>query len=206
MIERSLIDKIRKGDRKAFDTFCSKLYAGLVSYARMFLSPDWADDVVQDVLFTIWQKRAFLGDEFSPEKYLYRSVHNRALNFIKQQQHSDDFRDWNKDRILALTSSSTDVEKNSALQRLYDGDLRKRLNEAIAQLPPRQQEIFRLSYIEELTSKEISVQLGISSRTVEAHLYEALKGLRLSLSTEALVLLGVFIIWCSEHPPQNWLF
>lgn len=44
----SLISRVRAGDRKAFDELCRKYYAMLVSYARLFLRDDWAEDVVQD--------------------------------------------------------------------------------------------------------------------------------------------------------------
>jgi len=43
----SLISRVRAGDRKAFDELCRKYYAMLVSYARLFLRDDWAEDVVQ---------------------------------------------------------------------------------------------------------------------------------------------------------------
>ena len=46
----SLISRVRAGDRKAFDELCRKYYAMLVSYARLFLRDDWAEDVVQDAV------------------------------------------------------------------------------------------------------------------------------------------------------------
>ena len=44
-----LTTRIRNGDRKAFDELCGRYYAMLVSYARLFMKDDWAEDVVQDV-------------------------------------------------------------------------------------------------------------------------------------------------------------
>ena len=56
-------------------------------------------------------------------------------------------------------------------------------------LPPKCREVFRLSYIEDLSNREIGEQLGISPRTVENHMYAALKQLRRKLSKEQLLLL-----------------
>ena len=48
-----LSDRIRKGDREAFDRLCRERYASLISYARIFLDVTSAEDVVQDVLFAL---------------------------------------------------------------------------------------------------------------------------------------------------------
>ena len=53
----SLISRVRAGDRKAFDELCRKYYAMLVSYARLFLRDDWAEDVVQDTMLKVWTHR-----------------------------------------------------------------------------------------------------------------------------------------------------
>lgn len=65
-----LTTRIRNGDRKAFDELCGRYYAMLVSYARLFMKDDWAEDVVQDVFYNVWQNRAALDDSNSLYKYL----------------------------------------------------------------------------------------------------------------------------------------
>lgn len=75
------------------------------------------------------------------------------------------------------------------MQKLYNDDLRASLDAAIESLPPKCREVFRLSYIEDLSNREIGEQLGISPRTVENHMYAALKQLRRKLSKEQLLLL-----------------
>ena len=57
MTELELVRLIRKGDRKAFDILCREYYAAFISYARMFLPADGAEDVVQDVLLNVWSRR-----------------------------------------------------------------------------------------------------------------------------------------------------
>ena len=187
-LDKNLIRKVKSGDRKAFDRLCFELYGGLISYVRVFLSDDWAEDVVQDVLFSIWQNRERLDENSSVDNYIFCSVRNAAFNYIKQQQHSQDFREWYNYRIAHLAFSASGTENDSPLNRLYEGDLRKEINKAIDALPERQRDIFRLSYVEDLSIKEIAERLGISTRTVESHLYEALKRLRVALSAETMAL------------------
>lgn len=188
--------KIRKGDRSAFDSFCVEHYPALLSYAKVVLSEDWAEDVVQDVLFSVWQRRQDLSDNGSVRNYLFKSVHNRCLNYMKLHNKSEDFRKWNEARISEMALTSMDYEKNPVIRKLYDSDLRKSINAAIGSLPPRCREVFCLSYIEELSNKEISARLGISLSTVENHINYALKHLRRSLDSEYLfcwICLTVFI-------------
>lgn len=54
--------------------------------------------------------------------------------------------------------------------------------EAINELPDKCKEVFKLSYLHDMKNKEIADTLGISLRTVEAHMYKALKFLRERLS------------------------
>lgn len=50
-----LITGIQNGDREAFNDFCEEELPVLMSYARIFLPEEWADDAVQDVLFSFWK-------------------------------------------------------------------------------------------------------------------------------------------------------
>lgn len=60
MTETEMVQRIRKGDRKAFDFLCREYYAAFISYDKMILPYDGAEDVVQDVLLNVWGNRARL--------------------------------------------------------------------------------------------------------------------------------------------------
>ncbi|WP_295939773.1 RNA polymerase sigma-70 factor [uncultured Alistipes sp.] len=184
-----LITRVRKGDRKAFDELCNRYYAMLVSYARLFLKDDWAEDVVQDVFYNVWQRRETLDDSNSLYKYLLRSVYNRSLNYLEKNKRATDYRSYYQNRIAAMGSSYYAPDSSPIIKKLYTDDLRASLDAAIESLPPKCREVFRLSYIEDLSNREISERLGISQSTVENHMYSALKQLRQKLSKEQLLLL-----------------
>ena len=80
-------------------------------------------------------------------------------------------------------------DNSPIIRKLYSDDLRASLDVAIESLPPKCREVFRLSYLEDLSNREISERLGISQSTVENHMYAALKQLRRKLSKEQLLLL-----------------
>ena len=148
-----------------------------------------AEDVVQDVFYNVWQRRETLDDSNSLYKYLLRSVYNRSLNYLDKNRRAGEYGAYYRERIAALGSSYYAPDNSPVVQKLYNDDLRASLDAAIESLPPKCREVFRLSYIEDLSNREIGEQLGISPRTVENHMYAALKQLRRKLSKEQLLLL-----------------
>lgn len=81
------------------------------------------------------------------------------------------------------------------MARLENMELKKEILSAINDLPDQSRKVFKMSYLYEMKNKEIADILGISLRTVEAHMYKALKILRAKLSHLLLLLicfLGVY--------------
>ena len=177
---------VRAGDRNAFDTLCRERYVSLISYARLFLSGvgrDWAEDVVQDVLFGVWQNRRRLkGTDDDLQAYLLRSVYNRCLNYLKRARRADLLCDEYEERMLALMGDCWSPDRNPVVRAVFNADLRDIIGEAVEKLSPRCREVFTLSYLENLSNKEISERLGISLSTVENHMYITLKQLRANLA------------------------
>lgn len=188
MTETEMVQRIRKGDRKAFDFLCREYYAAFISYAKMILLYDGAEDVVQDVLLNVWGNRARLLEERSLQGYILRSIYNRALNKLSKDKSASDYQQWYRMSIVSLTSFYCDPENNDSIRHLYTKDLRDKINDAVMSLPPKCREVFRLSYIEHKSTKEIAAELGVSTSTVSNHIHNALVILREALGTGLLFL------------------
>lgn len=189
MTETEQIRRIRQGDRKAFDFLCREYYAAFISYARMLLPIDGAEDVVQDVLLNVWSNRERLMEDRSLQNYILRSIYNRAMNKLSKDRSAADFQQWYRMSIASLTSFYCDPENNDSIRRLYSMDLREKINEAVMSLPPKCREVFKLSYIEHKSTKEIAAELGVSTSTVSNHIHNALVILREALGVGLFLLL-----------------
>lgn len=189
MTEIEQVRRIRQGDRKAFDFLCREYYAAFISYARMLLPTDGAEDVVQDVLLNVWNRRESLVEDRSLQGYILRSIYNRAMNKLSKDRSAADYQRWYRLSIASLTSFYCDPENNDSIRRLYSKDLRDRINDAVGALPPKCHEVFRLSYMEHKSTKEIASVLGVSTSTVSNHIHNALVLLRESLGVLLLLLL-----------------
>ncbi|MCI5989745.1 MAG: RNA polymerase sigma-70 factor [Bacteroidales bacterium] len=184
MKEKEQLKKIKEGDRQAFDDFCRDKLPMLLSYAGIFLKNEWAEDVVQDVLFGFWQNRESIDVSQAPRNYLLRSVYNRSLNYLKKEGLAMEYRKWNDARISLLGMEGADPDRNPVIRKMYDADLRELISSAMDSLPPKCREVFEMSYIALESNKDIARRLDISVKTVESHIYNALKILRKALSAE----------------------
>lgn len=154
-----------------------KYYANLLFYATRIVGEDEAEDVVQDVFAELWRRQDSVEVGEQIQAFLYRAVYTRALNVIKHRDIQNSYEavlmDIHQQRVEFYQPDSNEVVK-----RIEDRELRRQLTEAINELPDKCKMVFKLSYLHDMKNKDIAEAMGISLRTVEAHMYKALKLLR----------------------------
>ncbi len=170
-----IVSAIKQGDEAAFERTFRQYYDRLCNYANSLLKEeDEAEEVVQTVFLTIWEKRAELEITLSLKSYLYRAVHNHCLNRFKHASVREAHRDYTMHFIPQSYESVTEV--------IHASELEQRIEAAVCGLPEQCQIAFRMSRFDELKHQEIADQLGISIKTVENQIGKALKILRSALA------------------------
>lgn len=180
--DEQLLQLMARDNRDAFTELYNRYWdkAFAVAYHRLDDEHE-AEEVVQEVFLSIWQRRANLKLTHTMATYLSVAVKYKVINHIdrqyRKQRHLDE---------LAFTSKETE---DSTIQWLEEKELREQLDHSISQLPEKCRIVFLLSRDENKTYAEISAELGISQKTVEAHMSKALSSLRQSLGVSLLVLI-----------------
>lgn len=158
-----------------FKIIFQKLYPQLLVYAIGIVGEEEAEDVVEDVFAELWRRRneTEMGDKI--QAFLYKSVYTRALNVLKHRNVTAHY--------LSLVEGIQEQRQHyfntsHPHQNLENLELRGQIELAIDELPDKCREVFKMSYIDGMRNSEIATQLGISVKTVEAHMYKALKSLR----------------------------
>ncbi|MEZ4903317.1 MAG: RNA polymerase sigma-70 factor [Spirosomataceae bacterium] len=133
-----------------------------------------AEEIVQNVFVTIWEKRETIEITQSLQSYLYRAVHNHCLNRIKHQKVRDEHQQYVQDY--------QEVSYESVSETVYKNELEQQLSKSIEKLPEQCRIIFKMSRFEELRYQEIADKMGLSVKTIENQIGKALKILRTELA------------------------
>jgi len=184
--DKELYLKLKEGDERAFQALFKKYYSAMCHFARQFLNDsELAEETVQDMFVKIWEKRASLNIETSVKHYLFRSVRNQCLNQIQHEKIKKQY------ASMVLESAHQDIDPG---HYYIEVGLFQRIEKSIESLPPKRQEIFRLSREQGMKYKEIAETLNISVKTVEAQMGLALKHLRDELKDFSNHLMTLFVI------------
>lgn len=133
---------------------------------RMVTSHDDADDVLQNIFIKVWNGLDNFRGDSKLSTWLYRIATNETLNFLQRQRHPS----------MSLDDEECHVVLNLQSDPYFDGDeTQRQLQEAIAQLPPKQREVFNLKYFEEMKYEDMSDIMGTSIGALKASYHHAVK-------------------------------
>lgn len=164
-----------------FEKLFKDHFVHLCNFARGYLNDtEDAKEIVQEVFFKLWQNRDSINLDKSVKSYLFTSVRNRSLNFIRDHKKF-------KSQVLDVDIADYDLAFEQDVFSKYD--LENRINVALNKLPEKCREVFVMSRQEELKYKEIAEKLNISVKTVEAQMSKALRILREELKDYILLIL-----------------
>lgn len=158
------------GDRESFNKIFRRFYAPLVRFCCRFVTDeDVAAEIVQDLFVKLWMNREKLSINTSFESYLLRAVRNGAITYInKERSHAE----------THLKVYSEQTESVDPSEELQSKNLESTYQEVLATMPEKRREVFLASRFDGLKYAEIAEKLGISVKTVEAHMSAAIKQLR----------------------------
>lgn len=167
-----LLSAVQRGDQKAFDTLFRRYYPMLCASGHRFVELEDAEEIVEDSLLWIWENRETLVIESSLNSYLFKMVYRRALNklaHIDATQRADT-RFYEEMQEMLQDTDYYQIE-----------ELAKRIEDAVAALPESYREAFVMHRFRDMSYKEIAETLGVSPKTIDYRIQQALKQLRMDL-------------------------
>ena len=182
MIEQSK-SKDNKLANKYFQEFYISYAADMIAFARRFVDETTAEDIVHDIFLNIWDQKSTIMVEKELHNYLLSMVKNACFDYLKHKKVSETFlskaeHQLKIEELEYYEYSENEYSENHNLQAIYS---------SIEKLPPKCKVIFEKAYIEKQKSAEIAEEMNISVRTVETHVYNALKIIRNNLKVLKLI-------------------
>jgi len=182
--EKELILRTSEGDERAFNglfrTFRNDVYYHALSYTK---SAVVAEDLVIEIFTKVWQNRHNLRDVRDFRSFLFILSRNRIISEMRKRIDYELAETEN----IALADLAPSPES-----RLEAKELEKLLEEGISRLPPQQRTAFTLSRKEGKTYDEIAEIMGLSKRTVNFHIVQALNSLRTFFRSAMALILSIF--------------
>jgi RNA polymerase sigma-70 factor (ECF subfamily) len=166
-MDRDLVERARSGDQEAFADLVHQVSDTLFGVARRILrDPDLAEEVLQNVLVTIWRKLPHLRDADRFEGWSFRILVNACYAAAPQNRR------WTA-TVRALPVDREDPTDD--LQAISDRD---ELERAFRTLPLDQRAVFVLHHHVGLPLVAVAETLGIPDGTARSRLHYATRALR----------------------------
>jgi RNA polymerase sigma-70 factor (ECF subfamily) len=162
---------------ECFQAIYKQYYNQLLFLAKKYVKEtEDAEEVLSEVFLKLWNKRKEISINTSFHNYLYTSVRNKALDFLRK----------NKNRTFESDDYASQIPCGAVgPDELIDSeDLFNRIENAIEELPEKRRQIFKMSRTEGLKYCEIAEKLGVSIKTVETQMGRSLKYLREKFEVE----------------------
>jgi RNA polymerase sigma-70 factor (ECF subfamily) len=157
-----------------YEAIFYKMRDKLYRYALRFVKEaEAAEDVVQDVMYKLWQKRQEADQIENLEAWMMVLTRNRSLDLLRKDKGNQ----VNIDEAYTVSDQAPIPDK-----QMETADLMSQLNTCLGQLPEKQRTIFHLREIEQMTYEEITVMTGYNLDDVKVSLFRARKHIQRMLS------------------------
>ncbi len=130
---------------------------------------DLAEDMLQDVFLRLMTYQDILREE-TVKSFIFTIANNMVLDHYRHQAIIR--------RVHGDIKETASVAFDGTFQKVVCDNIASMEEKVVGNLSNMQQKVYRMARFDEKTSQEIALELGLSSRTVESHLYSSRKEVR----------------------------
>ena len=173
--DKLLMLQIAEGDGHAFQHIFDAYKNQILIFVSTFVhSKADAEEIVQETFLKLWQSQQLLLVVEHPRNYIYTIARNKSIDYLTKIARNE--------KLLRLAWTNMRIDSNETEETIFANESRLLLNNALAQLSPQKQNIFRMSRFQGLSHDQIAAESGLSKSRVKNIIVEVLKFLKLSFS------------------------
>ncbi len=186
-LEKTLID-LSNDHEPALEVLFNYYYPRLYRFSKSFLKrEEGLDDILQEVFIKIWENRKKIKNAETFNAYIFTISKNLLLNELRSRLNDHKAREKLFRKSVSeefLLSGEVDYK-----------ELRIRVNEIMAHLPENHREYFLMSRGEGVSNRKIAEKMGVSEKTVEYHISQAIKFMKEKLKELGMISLLYFYLF-----------
>jgi RNA polymerase sigma-70 factor (ECF subfamily) len=176
-----LMQGFRAGREDCFTIVFKRLYEALCMYGyRIAGEKAVAEDMAENALLVVWERRGQFQEFLSLRHYCYTTVRNGCFSWLRKQQMI---------KQPALDTELIEDAESNRLQDIIRAETYRELHQAIELLPAQCRQVLKLSYLEGMTIKQVSAALNMKAGTVKSQRNRGILLLRKRL-------LSIFFVSC----------
>lgn len=165
----NLIVKLRAGDdscfKEIYDLYHFKVFCFVKKYTAQLAD---AEDVTQNVFIHLWKYRSKLDPDTSLEAILFKSSKQEISKWYKKQN-----------RIFSVEKEHLIKELDTAAEQENDIDVQfEKIEHLLNKIPEKRRKIFSLHKFDDLSYKEIAIEMNMSPSAVANQISKTLQFLK----------------------------
>ncbi len=180
-----LLERCRLGSEAAFNVLFRRYFNKLHQFSLKFIKDEAvAESLVLDLMLQLWQKSDQLDQSIDIAPYLFTAMKNRVFNNIRKKYLETVPLEELTNQCLTAVSADGELEARE-LASVYQS--------MVEQLSPQRKKVFQMSREQDMTHKEIAIELQLSVNTVENHISASIRFLRQNLKNHTDI---AFVLVC----------
>lgn len=166
--DENLLSRLKQGDEKALKEVVDKYYNQLCVYSVQYTDIlEVAEDIVQDFIIRLWEKKLYLTVNNNLRNFLFNSIRNASVDYLRKHSPYRFVEIEENAYITDFDFNETEIEEQV-----------RRLKHYLKQLTPQEYRVLMEIVVHNKKYKEVAEELGLSVNTIKSHLSRALKYLR----------------------------
>lgn len=183
-----VFDEFRQGNEHGLTAVFKQYNRGLLFFAIQYVhTREAAEEIVSDMFIKAWELREQFESMDKLRAFLYVATKNSCLNYLRDNRArpSCDCIDAFNERLCG---------DGDLLEHVVRTELIGEIFRELEKLPKKQRDVFRMTYMDDLSVEEISEKLKISASAVYTNRSRAAAALRSSLNIPDALLLVLFFL------------
>lgn len=164
-----LFARMQQGDAKAYEILFKTEYHILYAYASTIVGKFHAEEIVQDVMLSLWESKESIIIQRSIVQYLFGAVKYRCFVHLRRTQMMRGV------HMFLYENEDFLQDENDPINSF---ELSDKISKAMDNLPDEYKEPFEMNRFQNLTYKEIAAKLKITVKSVDYRIQRAVKILR----------------------------